>query len=41
MHCDSTNTETVKALPEIITKLRQKGYQFVDLSEMLQINPYR
>ncbi|HHY40571.1 MAG TPA: polysaccharide deacetylase family protein [Syntrophaceticus sp.] len=41
MHCDSTNTETVKALPEIITKLRQKGYQFVDLGEMLQINPYR
>ena len=41
MHCDSINTETVKALPEIITKLRQKGYQFVDLGEMLQINPYR
>ncbi|MFY9140059.1 MAG: polysaccharide deacetylase family protein [Thermacetogeniaceae bacterium] len=41
MHCDSANTETVKALPEIITKLRQKGYQFVDLGEMLQINPYR
>jgi len=41
MHCDSSNTESVKALPEIITKLRQKGYKFVDLGEMLQINPYR
>jgi peptidoglycan/xylan/chitin deacetylase (PgdA/CDA1 family) len=41
MHCDSDKTETVKALPEIITILRQKGYQFVDLGEMLQINPYK
>lgn len=41
MHCDSDKTETVEALPEIITSLRQKGYQFVDLGEMLQINPYQ
>lgn len=41
MHCDSNNKETLKALPEIIDNLRQMGYQFVDLGEMLKINPYR
>ncbi len=41
LHCDGDKTETVKALPEIITSLREKGYQFVDLGEMLQINPYQ
>lgn len=41
MHCDGDKTETVNALPEIITSLREKGYQFVDLGEMLKINPYQ
>lgn len=41
MHCNGDKTETVNALPAIITALRQKGYQFVDLGEMLQMKPYQ
>lgn len=41
MHCNDDKTATVEALPQIITSLRQKGYHFVDLGEMLQINPYQ
>ncbi len=37
----STYQATVAALPEIIIRLREKGYRFEDLGEMLQVNPYK
>lgn len=41
MHSNEDKIEDVKALPIIITELHKKGYEFVDLGEMLGINPYK
>jgi chitin deacetylase len=35
------HSKTVKALPEIISGLRQMGYQFVTIPELLKMHPYR
>lgn len=42
MHDGGSNREkTVKALATIIPTLKQKGYEFVTVSELLNIEPYR
>ncbi|ERI95191.1 polysaccharide deacetylase [Clostridiales bacterium oral taxon 876 str. F0540] len=41
MHSNEDKATTAEALPEIITKLKEKGYSFVDLSELLNTNAYK
>jgi peptidoglycan/xylan/chitin deacetylase (PgdA/CDA1 family) len=41
MHGSRSNHATVEALPEIIEGLRNKGYTFVSLDEMVSRVPYR
>lgn len=41
MHSNEDKKATAEALPLIIAGLQGKGYKFVDLGEMLKINPYR
>lgn len=36
-----SRTETVKSLPHLIEYLRQQGYQFVTIDEMLQVPAYK
>lgn len=41
MHTNDTKQATLDALPAIITTLKESGYEFVDVSEMLGIEPYK
>lgn len=41
MHSDEDKNVTADSLPAIITELRKRGYVFVDLGEMLGVNPYK
>lgn len=41
MHSNEDKKVTVEALPLIIHGLRAKGYHFVDLGELLGVNPYK
>ncbi len=41
MHSNEDKATTAEALPEIITKLKEKGYRFVDLSELLKTDAYK
>lgn len=41
MHSNDDKAATAEALPELITKLKEKGYRFVDLGELLNISPYK
>jgi peptidoglycan-N-acetylglucosamine deacetylase len=41
MHSGRANNPSVEALPEIIEKLRDRGYSFVNLETMLGIKAYR
>lgn len=39
MHASDTCKQTAAALPEIIKRLKDQGYQFVTVSELLKLNP--
>lgn len=41
MHSSRSNYATAEALPEIIAKLREAGYTFVTVAQMLGISAYR
>lgn len=41
MHCNSDKKATAEALPIIISELRDKGYSFVTLDKLLNIQPYK
>lgn len=41
MHSNEDKIITSEALPDIISKLKEKGYRFVDLSELLGIKAYK
>jgi peptidoglycan/xylan/chitin deacetylase (PgdA/CDA1 family) len=41
MHSGQGNKETVEALPVIINKLQEKGYNIVDLETLLGIKAYQ
>lgn len=41
MHSGQSNHATAEALPEIIAKLKDGGYTFVTVAELLGISPYR
>lgn len=41
MHTTEDKKATIEALPEIITKLKEKGYSFVTLDELLNVSAYK
>jgi peptidoglycan/xylan/chitin deacetylase (PgdA/CDA1 family) len=41
MHSNEDKIATLQALPGMIAELREMGYRFVDLGEMLQVDPYK
>jgi peptidoglycan/xylan/chitin deacetylase (PgdA/CDA1 family) len=41
MHSNDDKAATMQALPELIIKLKDKGYRFVDLGELLNVKPYK
>lgn len=41
MHCNQDKLATYQALPTIIKKLKEKGYDFVDIAQLLNIAPYK
>ncbi|TCJ03146.1 polysaccharide deacetylase family protein [Cytobacillus praedii] len=41
MHSDSKKAEAAKALPELIERLQEKGFEIVDLETMLNIKAYQ
>ncbi|MGE8205805.1 polysaccharide deacetylase family protein [Heyndrickxia sp. NPDC080065] len=41
MHSNDDKAETAKAVPIIIEELNKKGFEIVDLSELLSIQPYK
>jgi peptidoglycan/xylan/chitin deacetylase (PgdA/CDA1 family) len=38
-HINGRGWKTAEALPSVITELRQRGFRFVHLSEMLAVRP--
>jgi peptidoglycan/xylan/chitin deacetylase (PgdA/CDA1 family) len=41
MHSYQARHATVEALPKIISKLLEMGYNFIDIGQMLNTNPYK
>ena len=41
MHCDGNKQNTTKALPQIISKLKEMGYSFVTVDKLLDLSPYK
>ncbi|MGJ7911030.1 polysaccharide deacetylase family protein [Neobacillus sp. LXY-1] len=41
MHSDDDKTETAKAVPIIIQKLKSQGFEIVDVATLLNTNPYK